>query len=138
MTLLQAGINGIYISNPGREGYFPTHFTNTVTYAHNKDLKVAFEIYKTKFDVNTIHMIDLAIVFKDTASKFKSALLNPSINELKLSVENNILTKEGINIFYKHDIHFYILKNWITCCKDWPMSALNIFCYEIKSLWKIE
>ena len=102
MTLLQAGINGIYISNPGREGYFPTHFTNTVTYAHNKDLKVAFEIYKTKFDVNTIHMIDLAIVFKDTASKFKSALLNPSINELKLSVESNILTKEGINIFYKH------------------------------------
>ena len=64
--------NGIYIHNPGADGFFPSFYADVIALSKKRGLNVALETYRVPFDVNTVRMADLVVVFKDTVDKFKS------------------------------------------------------------------
>ena len=114
ITLLEAtygdAINGIYINNPGRQGFFPSFYTDVINHAKGQGLNVALETYRVPFDVNTVRMADLVVVFKDTVDRFKSAcgvhgvgpfcqrstITTHQLAEIDQDIQNGVIPKEKI------------------------------------------
>ena len=65
-------LNGIYIRNPGNDGFKTDWYPDAFSSIKTKGLKVGIEGYANKYNTETAQLVDLVITFKDNISNFNS------------------------------------------------------------------
>ena len=103
-------VNGVYIFNPGNGGFSPSFYPDVLRLAKGKGLKFGVETYRVPFDVNTVRMADLVVVFKDVVDKFKSGcgvhgvgpfcqrsvITTSQVMRIEADIKSGIIPKEKI------------------------------------------
>ena len=65
-------INGIYIRNPGTEGFTYSWYTQVFNMLRQNNLLIGVEGYQNKYNLDVVNQVDLVVTFKDNVESFNT------------------------------------------------------------------
>jgi len=66
-----SSISGVYLSEPNLDGFTPDDYVSVFSHATENDLLIAIDGHGTKWDIDTVNVVDLIVTFKGGLAAFE-------------------------------------------------------------------
>ena len=85
-----SSIAGIYIRNPGSNGFNHSWYSSVFTKIRSYGYRIGIEVYNTRYTLSLVKQVDLVVTFRDDIEYFNS---NCGVHGIGVICRNTLVTE---------------------------------------------